>query len=104
MANLFLKLKSLLANQNMFHVLYVYLLANIIACMFNGAADPLLQVILSPVIAWMCGVGVECLDGYYGTKQLDETGIEGNSFSAKDLLYDAIGAVLGMVSIGILIL
>ena len=104
MANLYQKLKSLLANPNMFHILYVYLLANIIACLFKGAADPLLQVILSPVIAWIIGVFVECLDGYYGTKQLDETGIEGNSFSTKDLLYDTIGAVLGMVSIGILIL
>lgn len=104
MANIFIKLKSLLANLNMFHVLYVYLLANIIACLFNGAADPLLQVILSPVIAWIIGVFVECLDGYFGTKQLDETGIEGNSFSTKDLLYDAIGAVLAMVTIGILVL
>lgn len=104
MANLFQKIKGWLANSNLFHVLYVYLLANIIACLFSGAADQLLQVILSPVIAWIIGVFVECLDGYYGTKQLDETGIEGNSFSTKDLLYDAFGAVLGMVTIGILIL
>lgn len=104
MANFYQKIKSFLASPNLFHVLYVYILANIIACLFNGAADPLLQVILSPVLAWIIGVFVECLDGYFGTKQLDETGIEGNSFSTKDLLYDAIGAVLAMITIGIIIL
>ena len=104
MANLFQKIKGWLANPNMLHIWMTYFIANAFAFLFNGATDPLLQVILSPVIAWIIGVFVECLDGYYGTKQLDETGIEGNSFSTKDLLYDAIGAVLAMVSIGILVL
>lgn len=106
MANIYSKIKSFLAGQNMFHILYTYLLANVIACLFKfgGATDPLIYILLSPVIAWVIGVFVECLDGYYGTKQLDETGIQGNIFSTKDLLYDAFGAVLGMITIGIMIL
>lgn len=104
MGNLYQKIKGWLADPNMLHILYVYLLANIIACLFNGAADPLLQVILSPVIAWIIGVFVESFDGYFGTKQLDETGVQGNIFSTKDLLYDTIGAVLGMITIGIMVL
>ena len=58
----------------------------------------------SPVLSWMVGVGIESFDGYFGTKQLDKTGVQGNIFSTKDLLYDAIGAVLGMITIGIMIL
>lgn len=106
MANLYQKIKSMLAGQNMFHILYTYLLANVIACLFKfgGATDPLIYILLSPVIAWIIGVFVECFDGYYGTKQLDETGIEGNIFSTKDLLYDAIGAVLGIVAVLVLVL
>lgn len=104
--NLYQKIKGWLANPNMFHILYVYLLTIVFADLFkmSGATDKLIYTILCPVLAWMFFVFVECLDGYYGTKQLDETGIEGNSFSTKDLLYDAIGAVLAMVSIGILVL
>lgn len=104
--NLYQKIKSMLANPNMFHVWGVYFLTNIFACGFEliDTYDKGVTIFVSGIIAWMCGVGVECLDGYYGTKQLDETGIEGNSFSTKDLLYDAIGAVLGMITIGIIIL
>ena len=106
MANLYQKIKSFLAGQNMFHILYTYLLANVIACLFKfgGATDPLIYILLSPVIAWMVGVFVESFDGYFGTKQLDKTGIQGNIFSTKDFLYDAIGAVLGMITIGIMVL
>ena len=90
----------------MFHILYTYLLANVIACLFKfgGATDPLIYILLSPVLAWMVGVGIESFDGYYGTKQLDKTGVPGNIFSTKDLLYDAIGAVLAMITIGIIVL
>lgn len=103
---LYQKIKSMLSNVNMFHVLYIYLLANIFACLFKfiGTSDKLIYIILCPVLAWMVGVFVESFDGYFGTKQLDETGIEGNIFSTKDLLYDAIGAVLGMITIGIMVL
>jgi len=106
MANLYQKIKSFLAGQNMFHILYTYLLANVIACLFKfgGATDPLIYILLSPVLAWMVGVGIESFDGYYGTKQLDKTGVPGNIFSTKDLLYDAIGAVLAMITIGIIVL
>ena len=106
MANLYQKIKSFLAGQNMFHILYTYLLANVIACLFKfgGATDPLIYILLSPVIAWMVGVFVESFDGYFGTKQLDKTGIQGNIFSTKDLLCDAIGAVLGTITIGIMVL
>lgn len=104
--NLYQKIKGWLANQNMFHIWYAYFLANVFACIFKfiGAVDPLLYIIASPVLAWMVGVFVESFDGYFGTKQLDKTGIPGNIFSTKDLLYDAIGAVLGMITIGILVL
>lgn len=83
-----------------------YFIANVFACLFKfgGATDPLIYILLSPVIAWIIGVFVECFDGYLGTKQLDETGIEGNSFSTKDLLYNTIGAVLAMITIGVLVL
>ena len=106
MANFYQKIKSFLAGQNMFHILYTYLLANVIACLFKfgGATDPLIYILLSSVIAWVIGVFVECFDGYFGTKQLDKTGVPGNIFSTKDLLYDAIGAVLAMVTIAIMVL
>ena len=106
MGNLYQKIKGWLANTNMFHIWYAYFLANVFACLFKfgGAVDPLLYIIASPVLAWMVGVGIESFDGYFGTKQLDKTGIPGNIFSTKDLLYDAIGAVLGMITIGIMVL
>lgn len=106
MGNLYQRLKGWLANPNMFHIWYAYFLANVYACLFklDGAVDPLIYIILCPVLSWMTLVFIECFDGYYGTKQLDKTGVQGNIFSTKDLLYDAIGAVLGMVTIGIKIL
>lgn len=106
MANLYSKIKSFLASPNMFHILYVHLLAIVFADLFkmSGATDKLIYTILCPVLAWMFFVFVECLDGYFGTKQLDETGIEGNSFSTKDLLRDAIGCLLGMLTIAGLVL
>lgn len=106
MANLYQKIKSMLANPNMFHVWGVYFLTNIFACGFEliDTYDKGVTIFVSGIIAWIIGVFVECFDGYYGTKQLDKTGIEGNSFSTKDLLYDTIGAVLGMITIGIIIL
>lgn len=90
----------------MLHIWMTYFLANVFACIFKfiGAVDPLMYIILAPVCAFIVGVFVESFDGYYGTKQLDETGIEGNSFSTKDLLYDGIGCVAGMVAIAIMIL
>lgn len=106
MGNLYVKIKGWLANPNMFHIWMTYFITNVFACLFKfgGAVDPLLYIIASPVLAWMVGVGIESFDGYYGTKQLDETGVEGNIFSAKDLLYDAIGATLGAITIAIMIL
>lgn len=106
MANLFLKLKGWLANPNMLHIWMTYFIANVFAYIFKfiGAVDPLMYIILAPVLAWMVGVFVESFDGYYGTKQLDKTGVQGNIFSTKDLLYDTIGAVLAMITIGIIVL
>ena len=106
MANFYQKIKGWLDNQNMLHIWMTYFIANVFACIFKfiGAVDPLMYIILAPVLAWMVGVFVESFDGYYGTKQLDKTGIPGNIFSTKDLLYDAIGAVLAMITIGILVL
>jgi len=106
MANLYQKIKGWLANPNMLHIWMTYFLANVFACLFKfgGAVDPLLYIVASPVLSWMVGVGIESFDGYFGTKQLDKTGVQGNIFSTKDLLYDAIGAVLGMITIGIMVL
>lgn len=106
MENLYQRLKGWLANPNMLHIWMTYFIANVFACIFKfiGAVDPLLYIIASPVLAWMVGVFVESFDGYFGTKQEEKTGVEGNIFSTKDLLYDAIGAVLGMITIGIMIL
>lgn len=106
MANLYQKIKGWLANPNMLHIWMTYFIANVFACIFKfiGAVDPLMYIILAPVCAFIVGVFVESFDGYYGTRQLDKTGIPGNIFSTKDLLYDAIGAVLGMITIGILVL
>lgn len=106
MANLFLKLKGWLANPNMLHIWMTYFIANVFACIFKfiGAVDPLMYIILAPVCAFIVGVFVESFDGYFGTKQLDKTGIPGNIFSTKDLLYDAIGAVLAIVTIAIMVL
>ena len=106
MENLYQKIKGWLADPNMLHIWMTYFLANVFACLFKfgGAVDPLLYIIASPVLAWMVGVFVESFDGYFGTKRLEETGIPGNIFSTKDLLYDTIGAVLGMITIGIMIL
>ena len=100
------KLKSKLANPDMLHVWMTFFIANVFVCLFKlgGAVDPLLYIILPPVLAWIVGVGVESFDGYYGTKQLEETGIEGNSFSTKDMLYDAVGAILSMITIAIMVL
>ena len=106
MANLYQKIKGWLADPNMLHIWMTYFLANVFACIFKfiGAVDPLMYIILAPVLAWMVGVFVESFDGYFGTKQLDKTGIPGNIFSTKDLLYDTIGAVLAMITIGIMVL
>ena len=106
MGNWYQKLKGFLAGGNMFHILYTYLIANIIACGFclMDTADKAVTIIVSGVLAWIVGVFVECFDGYYGIKQLDKTGVQGNIFSTKDLLYDAIGAVLAMVTIGIMVI
>lgn len=106
MGNLYQKIKGWLADPNMLHIWMTYFIANVFACLFKfgGAVDPLLYIIASPVLAWMVGVFVESFDGYFGTKQLDETGVQGNIFSTKDLLYDTIGAVLGMITIGIMAL
>lgn len=106
MGNLYQKIKGWLANTNMFHIWMTYFLANVFACLFKfgGAVDPLIYIILCPVCAWIVGVFVECFDGYFGTRQLDETGVQGNIFSTKDLLYDAIGAIFGMITIGIMVL
>lgn len=102
----YLKLKEWLAASDTLHIWLTYLLANIFACFFKmiGAADPLMYVILAPVLAWMAGVGIECLDGYLGTKQLDKTGVPGDIFSVKDVARDAIGAVMAMVTLGFLML
>ena len=106
MANLYQKIKAWLANSNMLHIWMTYFIANVFACLFKfgGAVDPLMYIILAPVLAWMVGVFVESFDGYFGTKQLDKTGVPGNIFSTKDLLYDAIGAALSMITIGIMVL
>lgn len=106
MSKFYQKLKEKLASADTLHIWLTYLLANIFACIFKliGTADPLIYVILAPVLAWIVGVFVECLDGYYGTKQLDETGVPGNIFSVKDVGRDAIGAVIAMVTLGILFL
>lgn len=106
MGNLYQKIKGWLANPNMLHIWMTYFIANVFACIFKfiGAVDPLMYIILAPVLAWMVGVFVESFDGYFGTKQLDKTGIPGNIFSTKDLLYDAIGAILAMVTIAIMVL
>lgn len=106
MANLYQKIKGWLANPNMLHIWMTYFIANVFACIFKfiGAVDPLMYIILAPVLAWMVGVFVESFDGYYGTKQEEKTGVIENIFSTKDLLYDTIGAVLGMITIGIIVL
>lgn len=104
--NLYQRLKGWLANQNMLHIWMTYFIANVFACIFKliGAVDPLMYIILAPLCAFIVGVFVESFDGYFGTKQLDETGIEGNSFSTKDLLRDAIGCLMAMATIAGLIL
>lgn len=106
MKNWYQKIKGWLANPNMLHIWMTYFIANVIACLFKfgGAVDPLIYIILCPVIAWIAGVFVECFDGYYGTKQEEKTGVIGNIFSTKDLLYDAIGAVLAMFTLAGIIL
>lgn len=106
MENLYQKIKGWLADPNMLHIWMTYFIANVFACIFKfiGAVDPLMYIILAPVCAFIVGVFVESFDGYFGTKQLDKTGIPGNIFSTKDLLYDAIGAVLGMITNGIMAL
>lgn len=106
MGNSYQKIKGWLANPNMFHIWYAYFLANVYACLFKfgGAVDVLLYIIVCPVLSWMTLVFVECFDGYFGTRQLDETGVQGNIFSTKDLLYDAIGAVLAMITISGMVL
>ena len=106
MGNLYQKIKGYLANPNMLHTWMTYFLANVFACLFKfgGAVDPLIYIILCPVCAWIVGVFVECFDGYYGTKQEEKTGVIGNIFSTKDLLYDAIGAVLAMITISGMVL
>lgn len=106
MGDKYFKLKQWLAASDTLHIWLTYLLSNVVACFFRmiGAADPLMYVILAPVCAWMLGVGIECLDGYYGTKQLDKTGILGDIFSVKDVIRDAIGAVMAMITLGFLML
>lgn len=106
MGNLYQKIKGWLANQNMFHVLYLYLITNIFACVFQlmDTYDKALIILGSWALGIVVGVFIESMDGRQGTKQLDETGIPGNSFSVKDLVYDIIGATLGAITIAIMIL
>lgn len=106
MSKFYQNFKEKLASADTLHIWLTYLLANIFACAFKfaGATDPLIYVILAPVLAWMVGVFVECFDGYFGTKQLDKTGIPGNIFSIKDIIRDAVGAVIAMITLGILFL
>ncbi len=106
MGNIYQKIKGWLANTNMFHIWYAYFLANVYACLFKfgGAVDPLIYIILCPALSWITLVFIECFDGYFGTKKLEETGVQGNIFSTKDLLYNAIGAVLAMITISGMVL
>ena len=105
MLKFYQKIKGMLANPNMFHVLYTYLLTNVYADLFQlvDTYDKLLVILGSGALGIVTGVFIESMDGRVGTKQLDETGVPGNEFSVKDLMYDIVGAVLAMVTIWIMI-
>lgn len=106
MKDLYLKLKEKLAAADTLHVWLSYVLTMLFAVGFKliGMCDPLGMILLPPVCAFIVGVFVESFDGYFGTKQLDETGVLGNIFSTKDLLRDAIGCLMAMATIAGLIL
>ena len=106
MSRIYQLLKKFLTSADMVHVWLSFILTIAFACMFRlmDTADNWQIILVSGLLAFFVGVFVESFDGYFGTKQLDETGVEGNIFSIKDLLYDAIGAVLGMITIGIIVL
>ena len=101
MEKIYQKFKGMLADNNMFHILYIFFLAIVFADIFclMDTADKSQIRIVSILLAFFAGVFVESMDGRCGTKQLDETGVPGDEFSLKDLLYDAIGAVLAYLAL-----
>ena len=106
MDKIYEKIKAYLSSPDMVHVWLSFFLTIAFACIFKlmDTTDKWEIIFISAVGAFFIGVFVESFDGFFGTKQLDNTGVQGDEFSPKDLLRDVIGCVLGMIAIGILVL
>ena len=106
MSKWWINIKTFLSSADMVHVWLSFFLTILNACVFKlmDTTDKWEIIFISAVVAFFVGVFVESFDGFFGTKQLDNTGVQGDEFSPRDLLRDVIGCVLGMVAIGILVL
>lgn len=106
MEKIYQKIKAFLSSADMVHVWLSFVLTVIIADGFKlmDTADRWQIGIVSGLLAFIIGAFVESFDGYFGTKQLDRTGVKGNEFSPKDLLRDGIGCVLGIIAVLLLVL
>lgn len=106
MDKIYEKIKAYLSSPDMVHVWLSFFLTIAFACIFKlmDTTDKWEIIFISAVGAFFIGVFVESFDGFFGTKQLDNTGVQGDEFSPRDLMRDVIGCVLGMVAIAIMIL
>lgn len=106
MAKIYQIVKAFLASADMVYVWLSFVLTVIFADIFKlmDTADKWQIGIVAGVIAFIVGVLVDSLDGFFGTRQYDKTGVRGNEFNPKDLLRDAIGCVLGIIAVLILVL
>lgn len=105
MDKIYEKIKAYLSSPDMVHVWLSFFLTIAFAYVFKmmDTTDKWEIIFISAVGAFFIGVFAESLDGFFGTKQLDNTGVQGNEFSHKDLVKDIIGCILGMICIGILV-
>lgn len=106
MAKIYQIIKAFLASADMVHVWLSFVLTVVFADIFKlmDTADKWQIGIVAGVIAFFLGVFVESIDGYFGTRLYDKTGVRGNEFNPKDLLRDSIGCVLGIIAVLILVL